>query len=309
MDADLIPRHAIRVAARRTGLTTATIRAWERRYGAVTPGRSEGGQRLYSDRDLVRLDTLRRLTEAGRSISAVAALSPAEAATLLAEDRAAAASASRPLTAESAPDTWTDQAYARLRGLDDAGLDRTLKRAVATLGAQRFLEEVAGPLLQRVGTGWQAGEVTTAQEHLGSAVVDRVLAELADQSTAMEGSKRLAVATLPGERHALGARLVAALAALHGWRISYLGADLPASEIAAAATALGVDAVAVSMVVEGGVGAAPAALRELRAGLASGVDLLVGGRASAGLDLAGLPAGIRRLGSLDDLRTYLLANR
>jgi len=71
---DATPRHPIRVVARRTGLTPATIRAWERRYGAVEPARSEGGQRLYSDLDLERLDTLRHLTEMGRSISSVAPL-------------------------------------------------------------------------------------------------------------------------------------------------------------------------------------------------------------------------------------------
>ncbi|MBR43506.1 MAG: hypothetical protein CME18_03760 [Gemmatimonadetes bacterium] len=40
------PRHPIRVVAQRTGLSTPVLRAWERRYGVVTPNRSNGGQRL-----------------------------------------------------------------------------------------------------------------------------------------------------------------------------------------------------------------------------------------------------------------------
>ncbi|MEQ1856688.1 MAG: MerR family transcriptional regulator [Longimicrobiales bacterium] len=303
MDNDLIPRHPIRVVARRTGLTAATIRAWERRYGAVTPIRSDGGQRLYTDRDLVRLDTLRRLTEVGRSISVVAALSPGDATALLAEDRAAAGE--RPVTADAAPEAWTDQAYARLRGLDDAGLDRTLRRALATLGAHRFLEAVAAPLLRRVGTGWQSGEVTAAQEHLGSAVVDRVLAEIADKSATEDVTRRLVVATLPGERHALGARLVAALAALDGWHMSYLGADLPPAEIAAAATALAADAVAISMVSDNALQDTRDSLATLRAQLPPRVALLVGGRASALLERATLPDGIELHDSLESFRTYL----
>jgi len=309
VESDLTPRHPIRVVARRTGLTPATIRAWERRYGAVTPARSDGGQRLYTDRDLTRLDTLRRLTEAGRSISAVVSLSAAQATALLAEDRAAAAASERTLTTDAEPDIWADQAYARLRVLDDAGLDRTLRRSLAALGAHRFLEAVAAPLLRRVGTGWQAGEVTTAQEHLGSAVLDRVLAEIVDQSASSEGGRRLVVATLPGERHALGARLVAALAALYGWRISYLGADLPTDEIAAAAAALGADAVAISMVSSEGLRSGERSLVALRAELDAGVELLVGGRASLGLDPSTLPGGVVVLAELEGFREYLTAGR
>ena len=309
MDADLIPRHPIRVVARRTGLTTATIRAWERRYGAVAPVRSEGGQRLYTDRDVLRLETLRRLTEAGRSISAVAPLSPTEAAALLTEDEAAASASERAPASDASSDHWTDQAYARVRGLDDAGLDRTLRRALATLGAHRFLAGVAAPLLRRVGTGWHSGDITPAQEHLGSAVLDRVLAEIAAHSVANEGSKRLVVATLQGELHALGARLVAALAALEGWRVSYLGADLPASEIAAAAAGLGANAVGVSMVAHEGLEARTRELLALRAELDPEVELLVGGSASASLDPAVLRAGIVSLRELEDLRSYLIARR
>jgi DNA-binding transcriptional MerR regulator/methanogenic corrinoid protein MtbC1 len=309
MDADLTPRHPIRVVARRTGLTAATIRAWERRYGAVTPVRSDGGQRLYTDRDLVRLDTLRRLTEAGRSISAVAALSPAEASALLSEDEAAAVAPVSTLAAEASPDDWTNQAYVRLRGLDDAGLDRTLRRALAVLGGHRFLAGVVGPLLRKVGAGWQAGDITPAQEHLGSAVMDRVLAEIASHSSPSEGSKRLVVATLQGERHALGARLVAAVAALEGWPVSYLGADLPAAEVAAAASVLGADVVAVSMVAKDGLDAQARELSMLRAELDPEVELLVGGSASASIDPATLGAGIVSLHELEDLRAYLIARR
>jgi DNA-binding transcriptional MerR regulator/methylmalonyl-CoA mutase cobalamin-binding subunit len=309
VDADLIPRHPIRVVARRTGLTAATIRAWERRYGAVEPGRSDGGQRLYTDRDLARLDTLRRLTEAGRSISAVAALSPDEASALLAEDEAAAAASERSLAVEASPDDWTGQAYARLRGLDDAGLDRTLRRALAVLGAHRFLSGVAAPLLRRVGAGWHAGDISPAQEHLGSAVVDRILAEIASHSSTNEGSKRLVVATLRGELHALGARLVAAVAALEGWRVSYLGADLPAADIAAAAAALGADIVAVSMVARDAIEIQARELATLRAELDAEVELLVGGSASASLDPALLGGGIVSLHELEDLRAYLIARR
>lgn len=79
--------HPIRVVEQRTGLTAATLRAWERRYGVVEPTRSDGGHRLYSDDDVYRLRALVRAVEGGRSIGQVAALTTDEVERLIQEDR------------------------------------------------------------------------------------------------------------------------------------------------------------------------------------------------------------------------------
>jgi DNA-binding transcriptional MerR regulator len=81
-----VKRHPIQVVVRRTGLTADVLRAWEKRYGVIEPGRSEGGRRLYSDRDIERLRLLRRATGAGRRISQIAGLATEELAALVKED-------------------------------------------------------------------------------------------------------------------------------------------------------------------------------------------------------------------------------
>ena len=58
------------VITRRTGLSADVIRAWERRYQAVSPERTQIGRRLSSDRDIARLALLRRAIHAGRRIFA-----------------------------------------------------------------------------------------------------------------------------------------------------------------------------------------------------------------------------------------------
>jgi len=58
-----------------TGLDPHTIRAWERRYGAIRPHRSEGGTRLYGDAEVARLRLLRALSECGDPIGRIAGLS------------------------------------------------------------------------------------------------------------------------------------------------------------------------------------------------------------------------------------------
>lgn len=75
--------YPIGAVAALTGLSTNTIRAWERRYDAVIPERSAAGGRRYSDEDVERLQLLRRLTQDGCSIGTVASLGTEELRTRL----------------------------------------------------------------------------------------------------------------------------------------------------------------------------------------------------------------------------------
>ena len=93
------------------------------------------------------------------------------------------------------------------------------------------------------------------------------------------GAPRVLVATLSGNRHMIGAALIGAAAAAEGWSVVYLGADVPATEIATAAVASGARAVAISVTYSAD---ATRTLRELRAlagSLAPEVDFVVGGAA------------------------------
>jgi len=285
------PRHPIRVVAHRTGLTAATIRAWERRYDAVEPARSDGGQRLYSDSDIDRLNTLRALTDMGRSISSVAILPPDAAEALLSEDLEASAGTEE-RAIDAAEQSWVDDAYDHMTSMDTDALERTLWRAFLAVGARAFLDEVVGPLLTRVGQGWAAGRVSPAQEHLGSGVLERVLTWMNDPAKSDRSGPTVVLATLPGEQHALGARLAAAAASVEGWRTAYLGADLPPEEIADAARRVGARAVAISTVQTDRVPETLAQLTRLRELLDSGIGLMVGGAAARLLRQERLPAGI-----------------
>ncbi|MDE2148292.1 MAG: MerR family transcriptional regulator [Gammaproteobacteria bacterium] len=57
--------------ARLTGVPEATLRVWERRYGAVLPERTVKGGRLYSDADIERICLLKRAVEAGFPIGTI----------------------------------------------------------------------------------------------------------------------------------------------------------------------------------------------------------------------------------------------
>lgn len=290
------PRHPIGVAAERTGLSTDVIRAWERRYSAVEPSRDAAGQRLYSDADVERLRLLRRATSGGRSISQVVELSGEELAELVQGDAAAKA------TVEvRAPDV--DRLFDLALALDGPDLESSLRRAVVAQGLASFAEEVAVPLLRRLGEGWHAGEVTPAQEHVASAAVARVVTGL----RAGKGAGPVAVVgTLSGERHEVGALLAAAAAELAGWRVVYLGADLPPSELAAAAERAGARAVCVSVVYGGRTPAETrGAFRSLRAELPEVVEVYAGGAGLAPIREDLERYGVRCPDGMDALRRAL----
>jgi methanogenic corrinoid protein MtbC1 len=271
----------------------------------VEPGRSGGGQRLYSDHDVERLARLRALTEAGRGIGLVATLADEELKALEEEDRSRRHDAAAPSVSGPDADAVVAAALERVALLDGDGLEAVLRRAAVTLGVHAFLEGTVAPLLRRVGEAWARGTLTPAHEHVCTTVIQAVLAWLHGPVAASAEGPRLVVATLSGERHGLGAMLVAAAAGLEGWQVTQLGVDLPAAEIARAATAVGARAVALSMVNTEAAARAAAELSELRRELAPGVGLLVGGGAAERLGRGALPPGAQRLEGLGALRVAL----
>lgn len=70
--------YRIGTVSRLTGIAPDTLRMWERRYGTVTPSRSETGMRLYSQDDVGRLALIKRLVDGGDAISCVANLGKEE---------------------------------------------------------------------------------------------------------------------------------------------------------------------------------------------------------------------------------------
>ena len=276
------PRHPIGVAAERTGLSTDVIRAWERRYGATEPARDASGQRVYSDADVERLRLLRRATEGGRAISRVATLPLEELEELVGGDeeaRAERSSGGPGGDTEPRLDPVVDALESQALGLEAEHLERELSALLLELGFVRFIEEVARPLLRRLGEGWHGGRVTPAQEHVATGAVRRVLETARDLPSPPEDAPRAVVGTLAGERHETGALSVAAVVRLAGWRVIYLGGDLPVSELREAAVSTGARAVCISATFGSGDGELATNLRGLRLSLPDEVEVYAGGGA------------------------------
>jgi MerR family transcriptional regulator, light-induced transcriptional regulator len=300
--------HPISVVAERTGLTPDLLRIWERRYGVVEPARDEGGRRLYSDKDIERLRLLAQATAGGRSIGQLLELDTVELSELVRSDEAARRRSARAPAADTegdgAEDGFVARALEHTRALDAAALEAELMRAAATVGAARFMDGVIAPLFRRIGDAWHAGTVSIAQEHMASAVAHPVMARVRGALPVAADAPGVVVAVPAEERHEIGALLAAGTAALEGWRVTYLGADMPAADIAAAARETGARMVALSSVY-----ANPQSLvhelRVLRAELPADIDVVIGGQGVSALNVAGDVPGVDTLPDLAALRKRL----
>jgi len=269
---------AIKVVSRRTGLSAHVIRIWEKRYGAVEPARTNTNRRLYSAEQIERLGLLRDLTRAGHSIGLVAKLGTAELRKLSGEipgnqtDQGVG-------TKEAEATPLLADCVSAIKALDAARLQDALKRGAVELGSQGLLQNVIAPLAQVIGELWREGSITAAHEHFASAVIRIFLGHAARPFASPAGGPVLVVATPSGQLHELGALLVGAAASNLGWHVTYLGASLPAAEIAGAARQNRARAVALSLVYPEDDSRLEGELATLRELLPPETFLLAGGRA------------------------------
>jgi methanogenic corrinoid protein MtbC1 len=258
----------LRLVSGQTGLTPDVIRAWEKRYRVVAPVRGPRGARLYSREDITHLRLLARVVATGRAIGDVARLDREHLETLAGDRDPARAVSDRTVVLD---------VLRSLERFDAAAVGRQLGDALAGLGARRFVFEVAVPLVAEIGERWSDGRLSVAEEHLLSAGLRSLLIGVIQHRREARGPT-LVLATVSGERHEIGLLLVALLAADTGLRLVYLGTDLPAGEIVAAARRSGASIVGLGAVTSEN---RPRAMEEIRAvehELGVGVALWLGGR-------------------------------
>lgn len=292
--------YPIRAAAELAGLTPETLRAWERRHGAIHPVRDGKGRRLYDPATIERLSRLHRLTARGHPIRDLATLDDDALDRLLDDGRRAAYGG-----VEALPSRLLD-AIADYRV--DA-FDRDLSVAIATLPMPVLLTRVVMPLLREVGERWADGRLAIAQERLVSSLLRmRLLAVL--HSPPRESRSRVLFATLSGERHELGLIGAALQAYEAGVPVLYLGTELPVAEIARIAEKLVVSGIALSSVDSTQARVALEELRRLDASLAPGVPVWLGGANARYLAEELRSARVRAIGDTEAMtRSALAAER
>ncbi len=302
--------HPIQVVANRTGLSADVLRVWERRYGVVAPVRTESNRRLYSDADIERLQLIRRAIEGGRSIRMVARLSREELRELLFHDAQSVAAGHSVEKLTDAAQTEEIAAYmanflAAVRTLDRDELETALTRASLTFARPILIERLLIPLLYKMGELWSNGSLRIVHEHSASAVLRAFFGGMLTASGPPHSSPALVAATPAGQAHEFGAMAASVMAIYDGWRVIYLGADLPVEEIAAVTEHRSVNALALSIVYPPDDPKLTRELKNLRRLIHPNLPVIVGGKSVKAYRLVLKDIGAIVVHSLEEFRDQL----
>ncbi|MFD7680923.1 B12-binding domain-containing protein [Streptomyces sp. NPDC060187] len=144
--------------------------------------------------------------------------------------------------------------------------------------AEEVLLDLIAAVQRRVGEEWAANRMTVAQEHAATAINDRALSALSYRHAAhtAEVRGRVVVACVDGEWHGLPARILAEVLKLRGWRVDYLGAQVPPAHLITHLHQTGPDVVALSSSIATRLPTAHAAITAVQA---TNTPVLVGGAA------------------------------
>lgn len=281
------PGFSIGYVSLQTGLSTHVIRAWERRYQAVTPQRSESRRRVYTQAEIERLVLLKQLLNRGHSISTIAGLDHERLVHMAGIHHAGGAVVHEPENTRNngdqslPPAEWVADCLKAVQNLDGGLLFRSLQGATLTFSRQILLDQVIKPLMDQIGRRWSEGGLRIVHGQLASAVVHAQLNCMLDHRLDLSIQRpRILVATPVGQSCYLGALTVAVIAQDHGWKAVFLGHNLPAEEIAMACACLAPQLIALSITCRVDDGFMHSELKRLSEFIAGRCPLVIGGRAS-----------------------------
>jgi MerR family transcriptional regulator, light-induced transcriptional regulator len=251
-----------------TGLSKDLLRTWERRYGFPTPVRSENDEREYSQQDLDRLITIKKLLDNGLRPRKVVPLSDTELALLAAG------------LPQSLPQGTSDAVRQAISLLQNDNLEQVSDFLTSTLisqGLDRFVNELVAPLNHEIGEAWFRGEIGVFHEHCYASRIEALLVRANSFLNETKSPPRVLLTTLSGELHYLGLLMARAVLGMEKADAILLGPQLPNNEIKAAAEHFAADIVALSFSSYFPLKRAHQTLITLRAELPASVTIWAGG--------------------------------
>ena len=270
--------HPIGFVACQTGLSAHVIRAWEKRYGVVKPGRTSSGRRLYSASDIQHLRILKQATGIGHRIAQLSELDDKMLFSIIANPVADTGPMVDRQADLATPSELVEACHAAIFNLDEQAFEATLNRAAVSLTRPTLFEELILPLVVEIGERWARGKIKIIHEHMASSILVSFLREMLSAYQPAAAMSKMVVATPANHWHELGALIAAITAAEAGWHAYYFGPNLPAEEIAAAAVYKKAVAVTLSIVYHGAERQTLREIKRLRQYVADDVTIIVGGR-------------------------------
>ena len=222
----------IGAVTRMTGIPVTTLHAWERRYGFPHPsGRTTGGHRLYSEKDVSMLRSVKAHIQQG--ITARLAVAAVQRMDL--EDRRLPGQPAEALhagTLVSPSPAGQAQLLQALFQHDLERADRLMAEMLAFSSPEELTLHVIGPTLADLGEAWADGRITVSEEHLASNYLRQRLLMWLVSGPSPRPVDPIVLACAPGEWHEGGLLMLGVLLRRRGWPVAYLGQNVPLPDLA-----------------------------------------------------------------------------
>lgn len=220
------PKYTIKKASDLTGILPVTLRAWERRYGVLSPDRKENRYRLYSDQDIAILKWLNLEISNGSSIStACERLLEMKQNNDWPDVIPLGIGQSNSQSAES-PDGYADELFRLLTHHNEADAAKLVQNVVTIFSLESVLMEIITPCLVSIGEAWNQGNLNISTEHFASAFIRSRLDNLYQAYPIVRKGASILIGCAPSEDHELGALMMAILLRSKGYKVEFLGPNL-----------------------------------------------------------------------------------
>ncbi|GAB4149905.1 MAG: cobalamin-dependent protein [Ignavibacteriales bacterium] len=295
--------YEIKVVSEKTGLSPLVIRAWENRYSAVKPQRTQSNRRLYSEEDIEKLKLLKEATKSGFSIGRISNFSTDKIIELINKKEAIKANSA------NLEDYYLGKSIAAISELNPKKLEKIFHKASVELSQPHFIDKLIVPLIYKIGDMWKSGDLRISHEHFSTSIIKNFLLNIIQNSRPQENAPKIIVTTPSGQLHELGALIAASIASFEGWSVVYLGPNLPAEEIASAVSRLNCKIISLSIVYPLDDTQLDEQLKRLRLLIGDDAKILVGGRGIAGYAKSLKEINAIIINSTSELRESLNINR
>ena len=210
-----------------TGIKAHTLRIWERRFSFLNPSRTETNIRFYSDEQLIQLVNFGILLRNGHKISRVEKMSQDKIHDLVNQILAL-------------PDQDIDQKNIEdiqsltlaMLAMDEIKFDEIFRVHVIRKGLLGAVRDLIYPFLHHIGILWNTQKSMPAQEHFISCLIRKKIISAIDAIPHPPVyAKKIVFFLLEDEHHELGILLASFIAAERGFKVYYLGQNVPGENI------------------------------------------------------------------------------
>ncbi len=229
--------------SRATGISTHSLRMWERRHGAPKAHRLPSGHRRYAQNEVPRLRAIAKALESGYRASKVVSGTLEEVQEMLGLQIKPSSGGPHHDEEHGIVPTWIEATA----DYNEERLHQGLFEAWGKFGPLFCVTRLIVPFIQQVGKGWEDGELDISQEHFASECLSAFLSEKWRRLNKFKTGLVNVFTTMPDEPHQLGLLLCATITALTDVRIIFLGRNTPYENIVKAVAECNAEMLGISM--------------------------------------------------------------